>query len=205
MTQAKTLNDLSRRPRGKVTFEQFLEGDWGTHHVEWVKGEVVPMAPVSDEHTHVTVFLLATLSVWIEAHELGIVMHEPFQMKTGPDLPGRSPDLMYISNANLPRLHKTFLEGPADLVVEVISPGTAAIDRGEKFDEYRQGGVKEYWLIDPLRKQAEFYQLKSDQFHPLPIEGDIVRSNLLTGLWLNVNWLWERPAVLSVLKQWGLI
>jgi Uma2 family endonuclease len=32
-------------------------------------------------------------------------------------------------------------------------------DRGDKFVEYEAAGVREYWLIDPDRKQAEFYQL----------------------------------------------
>jgi Uma2 family endonuclease len=206
MSQSQVLNSLSPQPRPKVTYQEFLAGNWGTQHVEWVNGEVVMMAAVSDEHTHITRFLLTVLGIYVEARKLGAIMHEPFQMKTGPDLPSRSPDLMFVANANLPKLKNLYLAGPADLVVEVISPGTVGIDRGDKFYEYEQGGVKEYWLIDPLRKQAEFYQRGQDGiFRLLPVEGGIFRSQVLAGLWLKVEWLWDRPGVISVLKGWELI
>ncbi len=206
MSQTQVLNPVSPQPRRKVTYEEFLQGDWGTHHVEWVNGEVVMMAAVSDEHTHVTRFLLSVVGIFVEKGKLGAVMHEPFQMKTGPGLPGRSPDILFVASANLARLHKMYLEGPADLVVEVISPGTVGIDRGDKFTEYEQGGVKEYWLIDPLRKQAEFYQRGDDGiFRLIPVGAGVFRSAVLDGLWLNVEWLWDRPEVLTVLKEWELI
>jgi Uma2 family endonuclease len=205
MSQAELLNPLID-PSRKVSYEQFLNGDWGTHHVEWVKGEVVMMAPVSGEHDDITVFLLSIINPFVQAKRLGMVRKEPFQMKTGPDLPGRSPDIIFVAQQNVPKLRKTFLEGPADLVVEVVSPGTEGTDRGDKFSEYEQGGVKEYWLIDPLRKQADFYQ-RGDEgiFHLMPVEGNIMRSQVLAGLWLNVTWLWDRPDVIGVLKEWGLI
>ena len=206
MSQTQLLDPVSPQPRRKVTYEEFLQGDWGTHHVEWVDGEVVMMAAVSDEHTHVTRFLLSIIGIFVETRKLGAVMHEPFQMKTGPGLPGRSPDILFVANANLSRLHKMYLEGPADLIVEVISPGSVGMDRGDKFTEYEQGGVKEYWLIDPLRKQAEFYQRGDDGiFRLMPIQAGVFNSAVLDGLWLNVEWLWDRPPVLSVLKEWRLV
>jgi len=94
-------------------------------------------------------------------------------------------------------------------VVEIISPDSRARDRGEKFYEYEQGGVREYWMIDPLRKPAEFYQRGEDGIYRLVPVGDdgIYRSAVLEGLWLKVEWLWQEPLprLLSVLKEWGLI
>lgn len=46
-------------------------------------------------------------------------------------------------------MKETYLDGPADLVVGIVSPDSVGRDRGEKFYEYAQGGVPEYWLIDP--------------------------------------------------------
>lgn len=134
---------------------------------------------------------------------------EPYQMKTGPDLPGRSPDILFVASENLSRLKKTFLDGPADLVVGIVSPDDPDRDRVEKFGEYEQGGVQEYWLIDLPRRQAEFYALGTDgRYHLLPIDADgIFRSGVLPGLWLRVAWLWQdpKPTLLSVLKEWGLV
>lgn len=95
------------------------------------------------------------------------------------------------------------------MVVEIISPDSRARDRGEKFYEYEQGGVHEYWLLDPLRKQAEFYGLGDDGIYRLiPIGGDgLFHSRVLEGLWLKVDWLWQEPmpTLLSVLKEWKLV
>lgn len=148
-----------RIQQGKITYEQYLECCQGdeNRHTEWVNGEVVEMPPVSYAHGRMTIFLTTLLNSYVEAKGLGVVMNEPFQMKAGPDLPGRSPDVLFVSKENAPRLKKLQLEGPADLVIEVISPESRARDRGEKFHEYEQAGVGEYWLIDPERKRSEFY------------------------------------------------
>jgi len=116
-------------------------------------------------------------------------------MKTGPNLPGREPDVMFLLQEHLNRLRSTYLEGPADLVVEIISPESVGGDRGEKFLEYEAGGVPEYWLIDPQRQQAEFYQLGPDErYHPVfPDEAGRYHAQTVAGFWLQVSWLWQDP------------
>lgn len=194
--------------RSRMSYARFLKWDGRNPHVEWVNGEVVAMAPVSNDHSALQVFLLKILGSFVDARQLGELRTEPFQMKTGPDLPGRAPDILFIAKKSLSRLKKNHLEGPADLVVEIISPGSQSIDRGDKYFEYEKGGVREYWLIDPLRKQAEFYLLGRDGvYHLAPIQGDIFRSAVLKGLWLKVGWLWRKPlpSVLAVQKEWKLV
>lgn len=194
---------------GRMTYEQFLAWADEDTHAEWVDGEVVFMSPISDEHTDLAGWLLALLRPFVETHHLGVIRHEPFQMKAAPDLPGRSPDLIFIASAHRPRLRKTFLEGPADLAVEVVSPQSAARDRGAKFYEYEKGGVREYWLLDQIRQQAEFYGLGEDGiFRLIPIDDSgTFRSRVIDGLWLKVDWLWQDPLppVLNILREWGLI
>lgn len=115
----------------------------------------------------------------------------------------REPDLLFVSSAHLERLKETYLDGPADLVVEVASPESAGRDRGDKFYEYEQAGIPEYWLIDPVRERAEFYQL-DDQGHyhlVLPDAEEVYRSRILSGSWLHMSWLWQRPPVLDVLHE----
>lgn len=62
---------------------------------------------------------------------------------------GREPDLLFISNETAQRLTERKLEGAADLVIEIIFPESVRRDRYEKFDEYEEAGVREYWIIDP--------------------------------------------------------
>ena len=193
----------------KMSYEDFLERTGEDQHVEWVEGEVIAMSPVSNQHQNVAGFLAALLRFYAEVRHLGEVRSEPYQMKPAHALPGRSPDIFFVANAHLDRLKKTFLEGPADLVVEIISPESRSRDRGDKFYEYEQGGIPEYWLLDPVREQAEFYQLDANGIYRLvpPDAQGRYYSVVLPGLWLQVSWLWETPLppLLSILKAWELV
>ena len=94
------------------------------------------------------------------------------------------------------------------MAIEVVSPDSVTRDREQKFREYEQGGVREYWLIDPGREQASFFTLETKKFQPLAVREDgVVHSRVLEGLWLKVDWLWQDPLppLLTVLKDWGLV
>ncbi len=196
-------------PPEKMTYEEFLawadEDTWA----EWVNGEVIILSPASKRHQDLATFLAASLRFFVDARQLGLVLTAPFQMKIGPDLPGREPDIIFIASERIDRLRDTYLDGPADLVVEIISRDSRARDRGDKFYEYEQGEVREYWLLDYLRRQAEFYQLGVDGiYRPVPIGADgIYHSAVLEGLWLDVEWLWQEPlpSLMGVLRDWRLI
>ncbi len=194
-------------PPQKMTFEQFLQWLDEDTHAEWVNGEVVMMSPVSFEHQRVASFLLRLIAEFAEQKSAGSVLYEPFQMRLPSS--SRAPDILFVSNANMHRLQSTYLDGPADLVVEIISPESRTRDRGEKFYEYESAGVREYWLIDPDRKQAEFYQLGEDGiYHPVLIGSEgVYHSKVLEGLWLMVEWLWQepKPFIADILKQWGAV
>jgi len=195
-------------PTEPMTYEQFMEWLTDDTHAEWVDGWVVPMSPIGGLHDVLVRFLGSLMGLLLEFDPLGKIRGDPFQMKTGPDLPGRAPDLIFIANENLSRLHDTYLEGPADIAVEVISPGSGYRDREEKFSEYERGGVREYWLIDPQAREAWFFGLGEDsRYRPIPLEDEgVFRSQVLAGWWIEVDWLWEpHPKRLDVLREWGLI
>ncbi len=94
-----------------------------------------------------------------------------------------------------PRLKRTYLDGPADLVVEVVSPESAERNRSIKFDKYQEAGISEYWLIDPLIQEARFYQLDTEgRYQPAALDdGGAYHSRVLPGFWLRVSWLWQDP------------
>lgn len=186
-----------------MTYEEYLSDPSIDEHTEWVDGEVVPMMSVSNSHAEVTNFVSTLLTVYSGAHRLGRIYEDPFQMKLER---GRAPDVMFIRTENLVRRHRLFLEGPADLVIEVISEGTESIDRGDKFFEYQRGGVPEYWLIDPDREVAEFYLLDEKGVYRsayVPVDGTF-ESPALDGMQFKVQWLWDRPPVSDLLDELGL-
>ena len=81
---------------------------------------------------------------------------------------------------NRTRLKKTFLDGPADVVVEIISAGSIGLDRGDKFVEYERGGVREYWLIDARSDELSFQILVRGKsgFVAAPSRGGWQRSDV---------------------------
>jgi Uma2 family endonuclease len=191
----------------KMTYEEFLARCDERNAVEWVDGEIIYMT-VSLTHNKLNLWLINIITIYLEHYLNGELFADSVQMKTGPDLPGRAPDVCVLLNENLGRLRENFIDGPADFVIEIISPESLGRDRGDKFVEYESGGVREYWIIDPIRKQADFY-LRGDDglFHPTtPNAAGIYRSSILDGLWVDVEWLWRtpRPTVAEVQTAWKL-
>ncbi|HID10572.1 MAG TPA: Uma2 family endonuclease, partial [Candidatus Latescibacteria bacterium] len=119
-------------PTEKMTYEGFLKWCDEDTWAEWVDGEIIVLTPASDKHQDLADFLTAILRIYTEARGLGVVRSAPFQMKTGPELPGREPDILFIAQEHLEQLKETYLEGPADLVIEIASPESRLRDRGEK-------------------------------------------------------------------------
>ena len=75
------------------------------------------------------------------------------------------PDLFYVSAETKARLEPGY-RNTADLVIEVISPGSAIYDRNTKADTYAALGVKELWLVDQSARIIEVRLLRGDQFGP---------------------------------------
>jgi Uma2 family endonuclease len=56
------------------------------------------------------------------------------------------------------------LRGAPDLIVEVLSPGTARLDKSTKFLLYERHGVREYWIADPKHRQLEVWTLVNGEY-----------------------------------------
>ena len=180
-------------PPYPVTYEAFL--DWADEdtHAEWVDGRIVMTSPANLRHQLVDQLLIAVVSTFVEIHQLGLTIMPPFQMKLSRS--GREPDLVFIRKDRLEKLRNTFLDGPADLVLEIVSPDSVTRDNVEKPREYQEAAVPEFWRIDPAKKIASFFQLDPDGTYREVVVGQdgIYRSRELPGFWLNVAWLWQDP------------
>jgi Uma2 family endonuclease len=191
----------------RMTYDEFR--DWADEdtHAEWVDGAVIEQMPPKNLHQNVVGFLYELLDLFVRIFQLGIVRVAPFEMRAIPDGSAREPDILFIANEHRERLVEERLAGPADLVIEVISDESVARDRADKFYEYEQAGVREYWIIDPrpARTRADFYVLDARaRYQPAPIGADgIYRSAVLPGFWLRAEWVWsvDAPTPLRALAQ----
>ena len=72
------------------------------------------------------------------------------------------PDMMVVCDRD--KIKRNGVHGAPDLVVEVLSPGTAKRDRGYKKNAYEAGGVPEYWIVEPSNRSVEVYLLENSHY-----------------------------------------
>jgi Uma2 family endonuclease len=181
--------------REQMTYEEFLTLTDEDTYAEWVQGEAAFYKPRDTRHQNLLGFWLTVLSNYVSLFRLGNVLFIPFEMKLVAQNSSRQPDLLLVANEHIHRITCKRLEGPADLVIEIISDDSVARDRDEKFYEYQAAGIPEYWILDPRpgRQRADFYVLSpKGQYRAVPLnEDDVYYSTVIPGFWLDVNWLWQ--------------
>jgi len=186
-----------------ITYQDYVSGYFGKH-TEWVNGEVMSMPDPTLKELNIRWFLRLLFSLYLDMTEGGKSFSDPFTMKIGTNLPARQPDNFVILPSRMHLLSDNALEGAANLVVEIITPGCEDIDRKLKFAEYQQGAVDEYWIIDAEQQEALFYVQGDDGlFHSrLPVDG-IYTSYVLPKLKIDVSLFWQDtfPSTLEAVKM----
>ena len=150
------------------------------------------------------------MSEFARCHQLGLVLDAPFLVRLPEHLRrGREPDIIFVRSEQLSRLKETYFDGSPDVIVEILSPESYIRDRKIKYGEYEAAGVREYWLIDPDRRPAEFFRLGTDgRYHPeAPDEQGVFRSEAFPGFWLKGAWLWQDPlpSIILPLRELGVL
>ncbi len=205
-TLQQPLSDTLRTARQSETL-RMRYGDylaWADEdiHAEWVpiagtdQGEVIIHMPPKDIHQVVVGFLYSLLSLFVSLFDMGQLRIAPLEVKLQPEGASREPDLLFIANKHLARLTPDRVEGPPDLIIEIVSKDSVKRDREDKFKEYQAAGVREYWVIDPRaeKQRADFYRLDeaTGTYYLYATEDDErVTSSVITGFWLNPAWLWN--------------
>lgn len=175
-----------------ISYQDFLK-DYEGQRAEWIMGQVEILGMNNIQHQEIIGFLYKLLSFYLGLRKLGKVFLAGVSMYVGDQLPAREPDVIVVLNAHLDRIKPTFLDGPGDVVFEVVSPESVARDYGDKFQEYEAAGVGEYWLIDPIRKNVRLSVLGDDKlFHSVELNsaGELV-SAIMPGFAINPEMFWS--------------
>ncbi len=141
--------------------------------------------PAGYPHGAIEGNIVALLHGFVRQHALGRVFgsSQGYALPTGDTL---EPDAAYISNARWaagPRARRgKFLCIVPDLVVEILSKGTALRDRSEKKAAYLKSGVREYWIVDPRSRAVTVLAGPDWKQERLFGERDRLRSEVLLGL-----------------------
>jgi len=179
---ALELHDAVVAEPRRVTYEQLLAELPETNRpCELWDGELTMSPGPSCRHQTISHRFHRLLEDWVSAQELGEVFGAPLDMVLAPHQVVQ-PDVMFIHRDRRHIIQRS-LDGPADLVAEVLSLGSRTRDRIEKRDLYEQYGVREYWIIDPEARTVEVLALEPSGYR---LAGSArgsgtVRSTLLDG------------------------
>jgi Uma2 family endonuclease len=195
--------DVIDRPRTidpprRMSYDEYRHWNRGEGvRAEWVDGEVIVFTSASELHQALLFFLARLLADFVEVRNLGRVYIAGLELRLPSRPSAREPDILFVHRDHLDRIGPGGLDGPADLVVEIVSDDSVARDGRMKRAEYAAAGIPEYWILDPRpgRRRATFLQLGADQSYQV-IRPDIdgrYRSAVVPGFWLDPAWLWQEP------------
>ncbi|MGH2531026.1 MAG: Uma2 family endonuclease [Thermomicrobiales bacterium] len=181
----------------RMSYEDYFAWAGEDTFSEWVDGEVTVFVPPDERHNNTNYFLTVLLGLFVGLFDLGKVLTAPFEMKLREGRSYREPDLLFVAREHFDRLDGQRLNGPADLVLEIMSDDSVTRDRRDKFAEYAAAGVPEYWLLDPRTGRQSFwpYGITAEGYYEeLPLDDvGLFHSAVLAGFWLDPNWLWQDP------------
>lgn len=160
---------MSRVGTIKMTAEQFLQlgEDPVGVRLELVDGEVaVSPSPIPD-HAYAVLKLGSLLDYHASERGLGQVFPDVDTVFGRHDV--RRPDLVFFRRSRLRLVGEKAMLGAPDLCVEVVSPGSRAVDRQHKFRQYAAAKVKHYWIVDPSEKTFEAFELYRGKYRTAAI------------------------------------
>ena len=188
-----TLEDGQGWPaQGEWTYEDYLRLPDDGKRYEVIRGVLYVAASPNYDHQYTVIQLAAQLLGFVQANGLGIVLTAPFDiiLPEGIATPVE-PDLLFIRKENQPRRGDANFRGVPDLLVEVLSPSNRHYDRKIKFAAYRDAGVQEFWLADPLVRSVVIYGWRDGAF--VEVErggtGDEVGSTVVSGFRVKLDTL----------------
>jgi len=176
----------------RLTYSEYARLPETGKRYELYDGRLMVVPAPSSKHQIVLGNLFERLHAHARVHRLGRVFASPIDLILDSDNVCQ-PDLLFVGQERSHLITDRGVEGPPDLVVEILSGATEARDRREKFQLYFLFGISEYWIIDPEGKTLETYRRAPDRYelirtlHP----PDTLDPPQFPGLTLRLEDLWR--------------
>lgn len=204
MLRAPWLPQISSQLQSVLEAEQekrqrFYEEMSEEQKTEFINGEVIVQTPVRLGHSDASESLFSLLKLFVKKHRLGYVGHEKLLVcLTRNDY---EPDICFFGNEKARTFTREQIKFPApDMIVEVLSNSTEAVDRGIKLEDYALHGVKEYWLTDPRadREHIEQYLLKENGYElAVKVKTGTIQSVVVEGFVIPVRAIFDEEEYLA--------
>lgn len=201
-------DEFALPPKQRMSEPDFVAWALSTQtRAEWVDGEVVHVSPANTDHSELRVWILTLLRMYCELRGVGRVLDDTL-IRLSRRNRYRIPDIYFVSHSREHIIEATMLREAPDLVVEIVSPDSAARDWRDKYYEYEEFGIREYWVIDPTAQTFEIYSLgNAGKYEHVDVIDGVFRSTVIAGLWLKAEWFAprHRPPVTEVLRALGVL
>lgn len=171
------------------TYVDYLELPDDGNLYEVIEGELFMTPAPGTKHQLVSGELEFALQTFIKAQNLGVVLNAPCDVLLEPGGTPVEPDIFFISRSRLDIITPQNIQGPPDLIVEIISPSNPEHDRERKFKLYQASGVAEYWIVDPEVQTVEVFLLQQATYilHGRFGAGQVATSSVLKGFNVDVD------------------
>uniref|UniRef100_UPI0040561351 Uma2 family endonuclease n=1 Tax=Acetatifactor sp. TaxID=1872090 RepID=UPI0040561351 len=146
--------------KGTHTIEEIYALPEG-ERAELIDGELYMMASPSTIHQMLVTELLVEIVNYIKSNKgnckvftpIGVFLHNDDRTYVEPDI---------VVICEKEKLDNKGCHGAPDWAIEIVSPSSKKMDYVIKLTEYQKAGVREYWIVDPLRKVVTVYALEKD-------------------------------------------
>ena len=124
---------------------------------ELIDGQIYDMAPPSYLHQKLVMELSATIRDYIKTHgDPCEVLPAPFAVFLNQDDHNYvEPDVSVICDSS--KINEKGCNGAPDFIIEIVSPSSQRMDYLTKLFKYRTAGVREYWIVNPMKETVQTY------------------------------------------------
>ena len=134
--------------RALLTYSDYAALPDDGRRYELHRGELSVTPSPGVRHQRAIIPLGSRLYEHVRARGLGEVLVAPTDCILS-NVTVVQPDILYVATDRQAITSERGIEGAPTLVVEVLSPSTARLDRGRKMRLYAEHGVPYYWIVDP--------------------------------------------------------
>ncbi len=180
-----------QNPKVKLGYEEYcLFPDDGKRH-EIINGLHYMNPAPTPNHQSISKWLQHFLFVNIELKGLGKVFDAPIDVQLG-DHDVVQPDLIVILNKSKAKITRTRVQGPPDLVVEILSTSTAKNDLTLKRRLYEQSGIREYWIVDPDERSVDVLGLEDGIYQAAVSATSTLNLAILPDVSISIKEIFDR-------------
>lgn len=169
----------------KFTYEDYLLfPDDGKRH-ELIDGDHYVTPSPRTKHQKVSMNLSSHIHAYLQTTKSGEVLCAPMDVVLS-DLDVIQPDILFISKKREIIITDKNIQGPPDLVVEILSDSSRKTDEIIKRKLYERHEIPEYWIIDPELETVKIYRFSGQGYtrmEELSLESDSTLTTPLLPNW----------------------